>query len=231
MIHVITSVQSGEVVPLLQPIDNRDGQLRVALRQLTYTVGWYNVVQDESFSWRSHTADEQTVKISPGLWSFRDLKQRVTYVNDDVELEVNRSTGLITLTVPEGLEVKFSDGLLDILGLDDGKGGDWLNPGTYLGDRPVQFSPTQTLRVHLDQLSTSCNFVDGAPSTLLTSVGATCAAFSHPVSLIFEHPLFKPLQVGTVGELKLTVRDDNHRLLDNHSFPFVATLELSHARS
>ena len=93
----------------------------------------------------------------------------------------------------------------------------------------MQFSPTQTLRVHLDQLSTSCNFVDGAPSTLLTSVGATCAAFGHPVSLIFEHPLFKPLQVGAVGELKVTVRDDNDRPLDNHSFPFAATLEVSQA--
>ena len=93
----------------------------------------------------------------------------------------------------------------------------------------MQFSPTQTLRVHLDQLSTSCNFVDGAPSTLLTSVGTSCDALGHPVSLSFQHPLFKALQVGTVSELKLTVRDDNDHLLDNHAFPFAATLEVSHS--
>ena len=121
MFHLLTNVQSGEAVPLLQPIDNRDGRLRVALRQLTYTVGWYNVVQDESFSWRSDGAAEKTSLVSPGLWSFRELQRRVQY--DDVELQVDRSNRLITLTVPEGREVKFSDGLLGLLGLDDGKGG------------------------------------------------------------------------------------------------------------
>ena len=149
MFNTLTSVQTGEAVPLLQPIDNRDGRLKVGLRQLELVVGWYNVTGEESFTVAPSGRPEKTTQVSPGLWGFGELKQRIEH--DGVELQVNRSNGMVTLIVLAGRELRLSDGLLDLLGLDDGKGGDWLNPGTYKGDGPVHFSPTRSLHIHLEQ--------------------------------------------------------------------------------
>jgi len=52
MFHTLTNVQDGAAVPLQQPINNQNGTLRVGLRSITYTVGWFNVGPQEAISWR-----------------------------------------------------------------------------------------------------------------------------------------------------------------------------------
>jgi len=39
MSHTLTNVQDGAAVHLQQPINNQNGNLRVGLRSITYTVG------------------------------------------------------------------------------------------------------------------------------------------------------------------------------------------------
>ena len=51
--HVLTRVEDGGAVALHQCIDNQQGELCVGLRQITYTVGWYNVGSKQAISWRS----------------------------------------------------------------------------------------------------------------------------------------------------------------------------------
>jgi len=46
-------------------------------------------------------------------------------------MSLNRVNGLISLTVPTGGQVQITDGLLTLLGLDDGLGGLWLDAGIY----------------------------------------------------------------------------------------------------
>ena len=58
MFLTLTNVQSGGAVSLLQYIDNRSGNVRVGLRSVTYTVGWYNVGARESISWRATLNNE-----------------------------------------------------------------------------------------------------------------------------------------------------------------------------
>ena len=53
--------------------------------------------------------------------------------------------------------------LSQILGVDK-KG--WIR-GTYEGDRPVEIIVHKWFYIYLDQLSTTSNLIDGAPSTLL----------------------------------------------------------------
>ena len=45
------------------------------------------------------------------------------------------------------------------------------------GDRPVNFAPTKTLHVHLEQVNTTRSALDGAPSTFLGVVGVGCLSF------------------------------------------------------
>jgi len=53
MFHTLLNVQEGEAISLLQYIDNHSSNVRVGLRAITYTVGWYNVNAGESFRCRN----------------------------------------------------------------------------------------------------------------------------------------------------------------------------------
>ena len=228
MFQTLTNIQSEESVGLQQYIDNRDGDLKVGLRSITYTVGWYNVHDKESFSWRSskNSTNNNTTEIPPGLYSFTQLKN-VIEARKILVIDVNKVNGLITLVVTDGIEVLLTDGLLSLLGLDDGLGGQWLKAGSYIGDRAVNFADTKILYLYLEQINTTSNIVDGAPSTILTMIGLGCHPFGDIGTLRVEHPEFKQLQHGTITELKITTRDDSGKILDNHSLPISLTLEIS----
>lgn len=226
MFHTLTDIQKGEAIGLLEPIDNSDGKLRVGLRQLTYTVGWFNFDTEETFSRRDNKGQfntESQVKISPGLWSFSALRHLVGLKG--VKFEAERASGKFKLTVNNGWEVRISDGLLEKLGLDDGKGGDWLAPDTYLGDRPMNLNPFKCLHIHLEQLNTTRNFENGERSTLLAILPVSCNEFGEQVSVRFEYPDFKRLCNGSLTELNITVRDDDGKLIDNHGLPITAVLK------
>jgi len=230
MFLTLTNVQSGGAVSLLQYIDNRAGNVRVGLRSVTYTVGWYNVGAGESISLRAAgDGRSTTIEVPPGLYSLEILsklfKDGVNAGLEKIAISANMVNGLITLTIGTGWEILLTDGLLQLLGLEDGLGGQWLDAGTYTGDRPVNFATMKTLRLHLEQLDTTHNAVDGGPSTLLAVIGLGRHAFGDISTIRIEHPEFKHLCAGTVGELKVVLRGDNGKILDNHGLPISVTLE------
>ena len=166
MFFMLTNVQSGAVA-LQEPIDNRNGNLRVGLRSITYMVGWYNVGAGESISWRAPSNNEsrrshpRSTTVAPGLYGIEDLIKLLEEAANDrsarIAISTNSLNGLLTLTVTNGWEVQITNGLLTLLGLNDGRGGLWLDSGAYDGDRPVNFTTTKSLHVHLNQLNTTKN--------------------------------------------------------------------------
>ncbi|GFS05152.1 hypothetical protein ElyMa_001192800 [Elysia marginata] len=139
---------------------------------------------------------------------------------------VSKMDGLITLEVTSGWGVLLSDGLLKILGLNDGLGGVWLDAGVYTGDRPVNFTTRRMLWIHLEEINASENIVDGAPSTLLTSIGVGCHAFGDIKTVRLECPEYKRLRDGTIGELKISVRDESGQAFSNQDLPIHVTLSV-----
>ena len=229
MFQTLTNVQRGEAVPLLQYIDNCSGTLRVGLRCITYTVGWYNVGAGESISWRAFSNNDShrpprphSTTVAPGLYGMKDLinllEGAANVGSERIAISTNRVNGLLTLTVTDGWEVQITNGLLILLGLDDGRGGQWLDSGAYDGDRPVNFTTTKSLHMHLNQLNTTENTMDGAPSTLLTSIGVGCHAFGDIHTIRVEHPEYKRLECGTVNELKVEIREDSGEILKMTAF-------------
>ena len=152
MFVTLANVQRGQAVGLQQYIDNRANNLRVGLRSITYTVGWYNVGKGEAFSWQIGGGSINTLDIPPGLYGFTQLKDLIEGSDINVNLEVNKANGLLTLTVPDGSKVRITNGLLTLLGLEDGLSGQWLDGGTYLAGCPVDFMGTKTLHIHLEQI-------------------------------------------------------------------------------
>ena len=138
MFFMLTNVQSGAVA-LQEPIDNRNGNLRVGLRSITYMVGWYNVGAGESISWRASSNNEsrrsrpRSTTVAPGLYGIEDLIKLLEEAANDrsarIAISTNRLNGLLTLRVTNGWEVQITNGLLTLLGLDDGRGGRWLDSG------------------------------------------------------------------------------------------------------
>ena len=225
MFHTLTNVQSGEAAALLQPIENRGGALKVGLSSISFTVGWFNI-NTQSVSWVNAGGPIETTNIPPGLYSFSELQKFLENAITGIHLQVSDSSGLIELTIDLGWEIQLTDGLGGILGLDDGLGGVWLEEGEYHGDRPVDFTPTKSLQIHLEQISTSNNYMNGSPSNLLALVEIECTRFGTTNALHFDFPTFKHLMRGTAHELKVTVRDDRGRILDNHNLPISLVLEV-----
>ena len=83
------------------------------------------------------------------------LEDLIESANADITLHVSKADGLMSLTILSGWEVKFTDGLQALLGLDDGLGNQWLEAGDFTGDRPVNLATTKCSHVHLDQINTT----------------------------------------------------------------------------
>ena len=70
MFQTLSNVQSGDAVQLQQSIENSKGNLRVGLRSISYTVGWYNTNYDYIY-WKltGNTALDDIRAITPGRFS------------------------------------------------------------------------------------------------------------------------------------------------------------------
>jgi len=228
MFHTLTNVQDRGAVSLQQHIENQNGGLCVGLRSITYTVGWYNVGPQESLSWRrsGEVEVEGTFEIPPGFYKASRLLNLLRRVGDFFILRLNHFNARIRLQINNGWEMRFTNGLLLLLNLDDGFKGTWLDSGTYDGDRAVNFAGTKRLGVDLKQLSTTNNFVDGAPSTLLAVVGLGPYSYGDTNTIRFETPEFKRLTRGNISELKITIHDDTGKVLDNYQQSISVVLEI-----
>lgn len=225
MFYTLTNVQREGSVSLWRPLDNRDGRACVALRSLTYNVGWYNIHEDETISWQnSSTGESGVVGVPAGLYSFEALA-RLLQAGNGLVLKVNQENGVARLEVPLSISVKLGSNIQHALGLDVPMQS-WLGPGTYAGVRPINLAPTTALFIHLDQLSTTFNMVDGTPSSLLGIVSLGCEAFGENATIYLPSPEYKHLRQDYITELSVSVRDAKGSKIDNHNLPISLSLEV-----
>ena len=214
MFQTITDITLGPTY-LQQPIDNRNGELRIGLRSITYAVGWYNIHESQSIiGGRSN--------ISPGLWTFDDLSSLMEAAVPGMSIAVSKLTGKASIRVPSNTAIVLPRAICDLLGFDDGR---LSFPGEE-GQRPVNFSPHRLLYVHCDQLNTSNIALNGAPSDLLAVVAVGGWSYGEIKTAAFPSPEFKLLRTGTISELTFTVRDERGNIIDNHGLPVSIVLEL-----
>ena len=211
MHHTISNIDT--TVSLQQYIDNRDGNKRVGLKQFTYILGWFNV-----FNQSIQKDKERPIYIQDGYYSFQQIAD--LFQSLDIILFVNEMNGVATLTTKSDLRI--TKNLKDILGFNKRK----LNAGTHNGVKPVDFATHKTVYVHLEQLNSSKNHFNGAPSTILAGVPILNSAFGDVLSIRFENPEYKYLSNGALTELKLSVCDEYDRKIDNHGLPMSAVLEI-----
>jgi len=96
--------------------------------------------------------------------------------------------------------------------------------GLYTGERPINFTTREVLRVHLEDINTTENIADWSPSTLLASIWVGRHSFGDIHTVSVERPEYKRLRHGTVSEFKIAIRDNTGKLIDNHQLPVHLTL-------
>ena len=205
--HTLTNVQKP--CQLQNYIDNRDSTKMIGLKSITYWVGWYNVTGKQYLATKSKRID-----LEPGLYNFNDLRQ---IFPDEFVLSVNYTNGFVTLEIPPNKEIEMSNGISSLFGLKHRQ----LTPGKHTGHKMIDIANTKELRVFLDQINTTNNFLDGEPSTLLGIVPVSNKPFGKVVSCRFEFPIFKKLINGCITELSVRITDQNNTVLDNHDLPII----------
>ena len=212
MYQTISNIK--ESVHLKDYIDNKDNNKKVGLKSFTYTLGWYNI---KNVNVEIIGGDEY--EIPPGYYNFNDLSD---YLEDiGITLDLNEKNGITTITLTN--DVKLSLNLKNILGLPKKK----LNTGElYTGEQPVDLAIHKNIYVHLEQLNSCDNFLDGKRSTLLAVVPVENKKFGDITTVRFENPEYKCLSGGTIHELELSIRDENDKKINNHNLPISCVLEI-----
>lgn len=212
MHHTISNID--KTIDLQQYIDNRDGNKRVGLKCISYCVGWYNVIGQYI-----QKSGSTSYKIPDGYYSFQQIADLFQSLN--ITLLVNESNGIVSLTTLE--EVKISKRLKLLLGFDKRM---FAGNETHISNRTADMAVIKSLNIHLLQINTSQNYLDGAPSTILSVVPIENKQFGDIISERFERPEYKCLMNGTISELKLEIRDENNDKINNHNLPINCVLEI-----
>ena len=214
------------------PIDNQDGTLKIGIKSIGCWVGFYNIYEEQTCRWGRPGESSEDFKIKPGLYNFKEISRVLRKKVEGSNLALNKITGLIDLTLPEGVDLWLSDAVKYMIGLDtdhdDGLNG-WLR-GSYDGDRPVEFLPAGGISIYLNELSTTNNFSNTEISNFLGNIPMLSENFGQYFSIQYDNPLFLDLKVGQISQLdislKLNWRNGVQHKLNNHSLPISLELEI-----
>ena len=217
MYHTISDI--NKTIHLQQYIDNKCGTKKIGLKSFTYTIGWYNLV-DDYIQKETDRPSTKGIRLTPGLYSYQQVSEKFQEL--DISLTVHETNGIVFLVSPTDLRI--SKGLKTMLGLGN-KRRIKANQ-TYEGDVPIDFAPYKQLYVHLEQINSFNNFFNGAPSTILGVVSVEDGSFGDIVHTHFSNPEYKQLSHGDISELSISVCDENGEKINNHGLPISCVLEI-----
>lgn len=204
MHHTISNID--KTINLQQYIDNRKGDKCVGLKSIIYGLGWYNI---PTGIWYIVGIRRQGFPTG-GYYSFQQLSDY--FIKDKVILSVNETNGFVTVTTTPYLHL--SEYLSKILGFGDKT--EFQPNETYTGTKHLDLAIYKSLYVHLEQINTSYNYLDGRPSTLLAVIPVENKEFGEIMTMRLEHPEYKRLITGTISELKIEIRDENNNKIINN---------------
>ena len=204
----------NKTINLQQYIDNKDGNKLIGLKFISYNIGWFNI-----FNGIIEKNRKKKQIIETGYYSFQQLSNE--FEKGKIELTVNETNGIASLYTTT--EISLNKDLRNILGFQNKE--IFESNITHLGNKFVDLAIYKSLYIHLEQISTSNNFLDGISSTLLTVIPVENKEFGENITVRFEHPEYKYLINGKITELKLEIRDEKNNKIINH-LPITCVLEI-----
>ena len=203
----------NKTINLQQYIDNRDGNKRIGLKFISYNIGWYNVYNGRIKKGKNKQ------EIKTGYYSFQQISDE--FQKGNISLTVNETNGIALIDTP--IEIKINRDLRNMLGFQNTV----IFEANILhyGNKFVDLAIHKSLYIYLEQISTSHNYLDGMPSTLLAVIPVENKEFGENITVRFEHPEYKYLINGEITELKLEIRDEKNNKIINH-LPINCVLEI-----
>lgn len=212
MHYTISNIE--KTTHLQKYIDNKNGNKRIGLKSFTYAIGWYNLVNE--YIQKGARPD----RITDGYYSYQQIAD--IFQSTNITLSVNETNGIASLISPN--EFRITEGLRNILGVGNNK--IFTANKTHYGERTIDFAPYKQLYVHLEQINSSYNFFDGAPSDILGVVPVENKSFGDIVLVHFSNPEYKLLAHGDISELSISVCDVNGQKINNNGLPNSCVLEI-----
>ena len=194
---------------------------------MTLMVGWFNVEKETLFEeWNKNTSVAKTIMVESALYTFEDLTGVLELGESDVRVEASLGNGIAHLTVGDGWEIKLPSSIITLLGLDPALAGTWIPCGTHKGVQSIDLATIKDIYVHLQEVSTDNNAINGERSTLLDVVPSGRRDFGMLEDYRFDYPHFKLLRKCDIHQWRLSLRDSKNRLIDNHGLEVTATLKV-----
>ena len=227
----LTKLQNREPTLLQTAIDNTCGKLNVALKSFHYEVGYHNADASTHFFLSSYVDPGLGSRAPPathkffalqygGLYTFEEISRFFMESVPGITLRL-KAPGLVEFNIPKTIgTIALDRQFRRLLGIGEKR----TIAGKYVGDVPVKLIVHKWLYIYLDQLSTTSNIVDGAPSTLLAIIPAS--PIKGIINTTPSHPTYKKLEVGHIYQLNLLVLDENGTIVQNHDKSMTAVLDI-----
>ena len=175
-------------------ITNHDGALHIALLSLDYEVCYHNLRETSVFVLSPSEKEYKNFAVSSGAYTPERLARYLTKNIPSLEGKITRNRHA-AISMDDGVAISLEDDLREILGFDERL---IQGSGEHVGARPVSLPPIHDwLYIHLDQLSTAGNIVDGGPSTLLAAFPAAEPGVVEIASYAPTNPRTKNCNVET----------------------------------
>ena len=211
--HVtLTDIQNGEPVYLTNvPAVGSD----VAFSELTYYYLWHTIRGAGRVS-NEHT----TVLVPDGYYNARELDEEV-FKPLGAKLHLDTYTGLLQLTTKND-NIVMSSELAKVLGFSQitfsaekmlFRNGLTRFSKPYTADEPHRLAVHREVYIHLAELSTSENLINGQPSTLLRSIPVEKEKRGAGRTISFQVLQYKRFEAGPISQLTISLRDSKGKRL------------------
>ena len=210
MIHTFEMKDFNKVIDLGNyTIDNSNENLTVCLKDVNFWIGYYNISKGERIKWRN-TSDMNTHEIDcvvdPGVYNIDEIKKIISTALNWLYIVFSRNNGKIEMEIPEGKQIKLSRDIASILSLDH----EWFGPGKF--EAKIDFQPFKAIYLHYHQISSTGNFFNGKPTTLLSIIPLAKNCFG--------------TNIQYTTEVKKPILDSKGKRINNHGMPIVFTVEI-----
>ena len=223
MIHTFEIKDFNEPIDLgNHTIDNSNGNLTVCLKNVSFWIGYYNIRKGERIKWRN-TVDmthETDFVVEPGLYNIDEIKKKISTPLTWLYIGFYRNNGKIKMEIPEGKQIKLSGDIADALSLPYV----WFGPGEFVSK--VNFQPFKAIYLHCHQISSTGNFFNGKPSTLLNVIPLAENCFGTNTNIQYAAEIKKPLEKTIINSLSFSILDSKGKRINNHGLPIIFTIEI-----
>ena len=220
-------VDGGEdcTITFQDVIDNRACNYYIALKEIWYVIGYYNISSKlgNNLAEYSNGAVTKTVKLPDGLYTidsyFSEIHDQMKSKSDkdkpaNIKLQKWAFNGKIVIRVSEKYTFNITSSNKELLGFND------TDTITLAGtsDKPINFNPFVNLYIHVQEINRTKNYVNGQYSDVIKCLPLTKSSFGETVSNTTSS-LYIPLLNTTINSLHITVTDIDNKIINFHGMP------------